>query len=397
MEQLAIAIGQLTPKNSPSDPRTPEQMPGSERPAEAMASIPAPGEMPPALPPTVLGRVAEQSEESEFARSDASFRKSNVSRRRSRKSSGDGRASQALDRFLAGRDPQSSQYGMMNELEEHHAFRLIQARRTGRAHSETKKLRTRSRETPAQPVARNDSHSPSPQRRALTITSRAGAEDKEVMLSRVRRVSLEDLRNNYDAVLVSRAKLPTSTWQTEDATALTRVAWCLLCVTGLLTFRDGRFWRLLSWLSFAIIPGCATLALASFSLTVGADVSVVVTLCCFAFGVLMATVSLKHAGISLLLGPSEAALDEHLGFLCSDCRSGATALQPNLASLFTPYNLNAKDLCRPGKKPYVNLCYFFYTALRHKSQRSEKPLSEVRRRGWLPARLVEGLQAGDKL
>ncbi|CAE7447539.1 unnamed protein product, partial [Symbiodinium microadriaticum] len=318
MEQLAIAIGQLTPKNSPSDPRTPEQMPGSERPAEAMASIPAPGEMPPALPPTVLGRVAEQSEESEFARSDASFRKSNVSRRRSRKSSGDGRASQALDRFLAGRDPQSSQYGMMNELEEHHAFRLIQARRTGRAHSETKKLRTRSRETPAQPVARNDSHSPSPQRRALTITSRAGAEDKEVMLSRVRRVSLEDLRNNYDAVLVSRAKLPTSTWQTEDATALTRVAWCLLCVTGLLTFRDGRFWRLLSWLSFAIIPGCATLALASFSLTVGADVSVVVTLCCFAFGVLMATVSLKHAGISLLLGPSEAALDEYAaeaGFL----------------------------------------------------------------------------------
>ena len=68
-------------------------------------------------------------------------------------------------------------------------------------------------------------------------------------------------------------------------------------------------------MSFAVIPGCATLALASFSLTVGADVSVVVSLCCFAGGVLVATVSLKHAGISLLLGPSEAALDEYLGFV----------------------------------------------------------------------------------
>jgi len=307
MEQLAIAIGQRAPKSSPSNQRTSEQLP-----AENVQSIPVPGEMPPTLSPMVLGRVAEQSEESEFPRSDASFRKSNASRRRSRHSSGDGRASQTLDRFLASRDPQSSQYGMMNELEEHHAFRLIQARRTGRARSQTKKPRARSKENPARP------DSPSPNRRAPTITNRAGAEDKEVMLSRVRRVSLEDLRNNYDAVLVSRAKLPTSTWETQNATALSRVAWCLLCLTGLLTFRDGRFFRLLSWMSFAVIPGCATLALASFSLTVGADVSVVVSLCCFAGGVLVATVSLKHAGISLLLGPSEAALDEYAaeaGFL----------------------------------------------------------------------------------
>ena len=49
---------------------------------------------------------------------------------------------------------------------------------------------------------------------AFGNVAEVGGDDKETMLSRVRRVSLEDLRNNYDAVLVSKARLPGSTWET---------------------------------------------------------------------------------------------------------------------------------------------------------------------------------------
>ncbi|CAE7674118.1 unnamed protein product [Symbiodinium sp. CCMP2592] len=80
------------------------------------------------------------------------------------------------------------------------------------------------------------------------------------MLSRVRRVSLEDLRNNYDAVVVhnfnGKARDPTITLELGKASALSAVARLLLCATGILQFRTGQLWRLLSWCLHVSVPAC---------------------------------------------------------------------------------------------------------------------------------------------
>ena len=170
MQELLAGLSQWPP--------TPFATKGTRAPDSPMSKTPAePTELPPALP-NALGRVLEQSDESgDLLPSDGSFRKSNLSsRRRSLRSSGEGRASQAVEAFFAARDPQSNQYGMMHELEEHNAFRLIQRRR-GRAHSRQKPEAARAGPMPASesvsPLAsRAESQPSSPKRRAPTITSR---------------------------------------------------------------------------------------------------------------------------------------------------------------------------------------------------------------------------------
>jgi len=221
---------------------------------------------------------------------------------------------------------------MMHELEEHNAFRLMQARRNGRAHShkKPKKSSTRGFEdlnpdvSPERDPDLSQTEVPeTPKKRAPTITSRVGGEDKEAMLSRVRRVSLEDLRNNYDAVVVhnfnGKAKDPTTTLELGKVSALSAVARLLLCATGILQFRTGQLWRLLSWCLHVSVPACLSAFLIYYKVWhPQADISFSTALLCFIACLFLAAICLKRVQIGRLLGPEESYLDDYAaeaGFL----------------------------------------------------------------------------------
>ncbi|CAE7208702.1 unnamed protein product, partial [Symbiodinium sp. CCMP2456] len=282
--------------------------------------------------PCELGPVPERTEDS-LDQGDGltSTLAKVVSRRRSRHSSG-GEERAEVEKFLASRDPQSTQYGMMHELEEHNAFRLMHVRRNGRAHSHKKLKKSSSRGPEVASDLNPDERDPdlsqtdvpeTPKKRAPTITSRVGGEDKEVMLSRVRRVSLEDLRNNYDAVVVhnfnGKVRDPTITFELGKTSALSTVARLLLCVTGILQFRMGPLWRLFSWCLNVSVSVCLSAFLIYYNVWhPNADISFSTALLGFIACLFLATIGLKRVQIGRLLGPEESYLDDYAaeaGFL----------------------------------------------------------------------------------
>ncbi|CAE7832800.1 unnamed protein product, partial [Symbiodinium necroappetens] len=239
--------------------------------------------------PCELGPVPERTEDSQDQGDGLTPTLPKVVPRRRSRHSSEGEERDEVEKFLASRDPQSTQYGMMHELEEHNAFRLMHVRRNGRAHSHKKLKKSSSRGFVAVPELNPDvsqERDPdlsqtevpeTPKKRAPTITSRVGGEDKEVMLSRVRRVSLEDLRNNYDAVVVhnnGKARGPTLTFELGKTSAMSTVARLLLCVTGILQFRMGPLWRLFSWCRNVWVPVCLSALLIYYNVAhPNADIS----------------------------------------------------------------------------------------------------------------------------
>ena len=79
--------------------------------------------------PCELGPVPERTEDSQDQGDGLTPTLPKVVPRRRSRHSSEGEERDEVEKFLASRDPQSTQYGMMHELEEHNAFRLMHVRR----------------------------------------------------------------------------------------------------------------------------------------------------------------------------------------------------------------------------------------------------------------------------
>lgn len=157
------------------------------------------------------------------------------------------------------------------------------------------------------------------------------------ILVRCRRISLEELRDNYDSELVNRQggnnRENTHHWRDETSlkdwlsddelseppsgTALTASARVLLAMVGILDYKDGLLWRVLSFFSL-LVPVILSVSSTVTTTMAGADLRVFNTYICYFAGSLLASVSLRRAGITSLLGPVDHRLDlyaDESGFL----------------------------------------------------------------------------------
>jgi len=230
-----------------------------------------------------------------------------------------GRSSEALEQFFANR-LQTGQYGAVQDLEEHSALRILQLRSSKKAFTvappQTKQM---IKDKPASSSAAMRSREISASPTSPSGMNRVGRKDKETMLSKCNRLTIEELRDNYDAVIVSKATLKSSVdTEMQTATALMLIPRILLAGTGILQFRAGRAWQMVFWCSQGLVTVIWLAAAIAIGLTGGSGPSGLATLSCFLVGVVAATISLRTAGISALLGPSDRVLDEYAaeaGFL----------------------------------------------------------------------------------
>eukprot|EP00438_Fugacium_kawagutii_P004127 Skav211251 [mRNA] locus=scaffold3676:61595:63206:+ [translate_table: standard] len=143
---------------------------------------------------------------------------------------------------------------------------------------------------------------------------RLGGEDKATVLEKCRRISLEELRTNYDAVITVTAKTSTFNLGEEaGSSALSLLGRCLLSMAGHLRFRKGLASRCFSILIYGIAPVAM-----SGLLLYGGTVSniyggnwLLLTLICFQLGISVASFSFEVKGVGLLLGPEETRLDDY--------------------------------------------------------------------------------------
>lgn len=151
---------------------------------------------------------------------------------------------------------------------------------------------------------------------------------RQRMLKRCRRVSLEELQNNYDAdrmqhprVEISR-DLASPALSEDDlfpsvSTALVGFARFLLNLVGILDFQEGLPWQVLSGFSI-LVPSFVSAGTVALNIMAGDDFRLNTSILCYVVGGLLATLSLRRAGITALLGPVERRFDEYaeeMGFL----------------------------------------------------------------------------------
>jgi len=154
------------------------------------------------------------------------------------------------------------------------------------------------------------------------------------MLERCRRVSLEELRENYDAELVNKNNEPkdSRTLNTvmspelsdeeisvgPSSTALSTPGRILLTVVGILDYKDSLIWRLLSLFNILYPVALSAFVVYTNVVMAGADPRVSTTYVCYMAGGVIASLSLRRAGITSLLGPKDRRLDDYAeesGFL----------------------------------------------------------------------------------
>ena len=141
---------------------------------------------------------------------------------------------------------------------------------------------------------------------------RPAGEDKAAVLEKCQRVSMEELRTNYDAVIAQFSVNKVSESRGDgEVSALPRVGRCSLCMAGHLRFSEGLASRCFAILSFGIIP----MAMSGLLLYGGAvslmDTSLLLALTSFQLGISVASFSFDRKGIALLLGPEETRLDDY--------------------------------------------------------------------------------------
>jgi len=130
---------------------------------------------------------------------------------------------------------------------------------------------------------------------------------------------MDELRNRHDEVIVrtntlklgARSSLTPERNPTEGGpTALSFGAWMVLCSAGILDFRHGRFWQILSWFAGAALP----LALAAFVVyranMQGGDHYMPNTMMALTLGSVLSILNLRWAGLKKLLGPADYSLDK---------------------------------------------------------------------------------------
>lgn len=239
--------------------------------------------------------------------------------------------------------PSGPAYGMMDELEAFTAQQLMHRR--GKA-SEAEASRSvdvgidfRDEDAIAQKPAAGEPGPDSNEARifgkprAVTLK---GAKDKEGMLKNCRRMSLDELRENYDAVMArlsadgSPKAARSRTNQTEPSqmrelrdnwsisTALPCISWVLLGLFGIMDFGESCCWRLFSRWAHGVFP-VILVSMLVYASTLGVVEAIDTEASCFYFaGAILATISLRRCGLQSLLNGSEESLDEYAfkaGFL----------------------------------------------------------------------------------
>ena len=241
--------------------------------------------------------------------------------------------------------PSRPAYGMMDELEAFTAQQLMHRR--GKA-SEPEASRSvevgidfRDEDAAQKPAAQQPPADMGEAKifgkpRAVTLK---GAKDKEGMLKNCRRMSLDELRENYDAVMArlsadatpKAAKSRTNlTNQTDPSrirelradwsisTALPCISWVLLGLFGVMDFGEACCWRVFSRWAHGVFP-VILVSMLVYASTLGAVEAIDTEASCFYFaGAILATISLRRCGLQSLLNGSEESLDEYAfkaGFL----------------------------------------------------------------------------------
>ena len=243
--------------------------------------------------------------------------------------------------------PSASAYGMMDELESFTAQQLMHKPRKSQpegsisvevgdgsgGEASVPKPKSGPAPKPAKPAA--DDADAADARiigrpRAVTVKG----EDKEGMLKNCRRLSLDELRENYNQVMArtsAKDGSPKAT-KTSDAvsplgefpepwsisTALPCVSRILLSLVGILDFGEACCWRAFSRWAHGVCP-VILVAVLAYASAQGVVEAYDAEASCFYFaGAILATFSLRRCGLQSLLNASENSLDDYAsraGFL----------------------------------------------------------------------------------
>ncbi|CAE7222436.1 unnamed protein product, partial [Symbiodinium microadriaticum] len=131
-------------------------------------------------------------------------------------------------------------------------------------------------------------------------------------------LSMDQLRENYDAVLASPLKRMESnvvirqqrTVTDSTATPLPRVGWLLLALSGIMDVRPGRLWQVLShW--HVVDSSLLAVALCYLGAYSNLHHFPAITTACYLLGAMTAILGVRHAGITAMIGPYERRLDEY--------------------------------------------------------------------------------------
>jgi len=207
--------------------------------------------------------------------------------------------------------------GMTESIEAHVASRILRPRRDREGDSA---FSSRSVSKVSRPLRDENQSAAGQENRSPRKRSESRiAFDQKDLRGRNRRMSMDELRNRHDEVIVrantlkfgARSSLTPERNPTEGGpTALSFGAWMVLCSAGILDFRHGRFWQMLSWFASAALP----LALAAFVVyranMQGGDHYMPNTMMALTLGSVLSIANLRWAGLKKLLGPADYSLDK---------------------------------------------------------------------------------------
>lgn len=129
-----------------------------------------------------------------------------------------------------------------------------------------------------------------------------------------RRMSMDELRTKCDEVLVrssTQAKFVScDQLSAGPKTALSPAARAILCFSGILDFRLGRFWQTVSWFNFAVVPLVLAILVEVETNVLGEDQYMPNTMMALTLGGVLSIGNLRWVGLGNLLGPAEHSLDD---------------------------------------------------------------------------------------
>jgi len=151
--------------------------------------------------------------------------------------------------------------------------------------------------------------------------NKTSGSDKNAILGKCQRMSLDELRENHDAAMCVNQSYSNKTVQERESTQVSRTSspmppvaklWLqLLCILPLQYRWLGHFWTLCV---FLILLAPTTL-LAWLLVADKVDTIMTSTVLCYLVGVIAATWSLRRANIQELLGSSEGSMEQY-AFVC---------------------------------------------------------------------------------
>ncbi|CAE7840600.1 unnamed protein product [Symbiodinium sp. CCMP2592] len=188
--------------------------------------------------------------------------------------------------------PRKLRYGMVEELQEETARQLLKNS--------------------------HDLHASDGGPPGMLVKSNTMKSVKQDAVRRMSRLSMDQLRENYDAVLASPLKRMESnvvirqqrTVTDAADTPLPSVGWLLLALSGIVDVRPGRLWQVLShW--HVVDASLLAVALGYLGACSNLHHFPAITTACYLLGAMIAILGVRHAGITAMIGPYERRLDEY--------------------------------------------------------------------------------------